>query len=110
MPAGHAWMHSGVAGIRSRGPSARSVRVISKIFIPLGQASSQRPQVAQNQGIGVSAISSIKSSSTWRIKRRMLNPLTPVRGQAELQRPHCSQYLNISISLNLSANFNVSCI
>jgi hypothetical protein len=76
----------------------------------LGQASSHRPQVAQNQGIGVSAISSIKSSSTWRIKRRMLKPLIPVMGQAELQRPHCSQYLNISISLNLAANCKLSLI
>jgi len=66
--------------------------------------------VAQNQGIGVSAISSIKSSSTWRIKRRMLNPLTPVMGQAELQRPHCSQYLNISIALNLAVNCKFSLI
>jgi hypothetical protein len=101
-------MHSGVSGTRSRGPSARSVRVISKIFIPLGQASSHRPQVAQNQGMGDAAISSIKSSSTYRIKRRMLNPLIPVMGQAELQRPHCSQYLNISIALNLAANCKFS--
>jgi hypothetical protein len=104
MPAGQALTHSGFSGTRSAGPTLRSVLVISRIFIPLGQASSHRPQVAQNQGMGDAAISSIRSNSTCRINRRILNPLTPVMGQAELHRPHCSQYLNISMSLNLSAN------
>lgn len=80
MPAGHAWTHRGCSGTSSRGPTARSVLVISKILTPLGQASSQRPQAAQNQGIRDAAISSIKSSSTCRINRRILNSLIPVIG------------------------------
>jgi hypothetical protein len=40
----------------------------------------------------------------------MLKPLTPVMGQAELQRPHCSQNRNISMALKRSANLGLPLI
>jgi hypothetical protein len=84
--------------------------MMSSIPIPFGHAVSQRPQVVHIQGKGLSAISATRSSSINRMILRTLKLSFPLMGHAELQQPHCSQVLNISTSLNRSANAVLSTI
>ena len=105
IPAGHACVHGGHSGTSSGGDIARSGLMMFSISIPLGHTPSHRPQVVHCHGKGEEEISSMRPSSTCRNMRLTLKPSWPVRGQAELQQPHCSHTLNMSaLSGSISAN------
>src|SRR4030067_3842948 len=100
IPAGQAFTQGGSPGMNFSGEMERRGLMISRTAIPFGHTSSHLPHVVQDHGKGESTISSIKSSSTCRRIRLILKFFTPVMGHAELQRPHCSQVLNISTCSN----------